>query len=55
MGQMSEKGNRREQRYPGPSVEHEERGQHHAHFQAAKDDIRKLERSGIHYKPINQY
>ena len=41
---MNEKGNHRVQRYPGPSVEHEERYQHHArlYFQAAKDDIKEV-------------
>ena len=41
---MSEKGNHREQRYPGLNVEHEERCQRHArlYFQAAKDDIKEV-------------
>ena len=44
LDQMSEKGNHRAQRYPGPSVEHEERYQCHArlYFQAAKDDIKEV-------------
>ena len=42
---MSEKGNHTEQRYPGPSVEHEERCQQHArlYFQGARGDIKEEE------------
>ena len=41
---MSEKGNHRDQRYPGPNVEHEERCQRHArlYFQVARGDIKEV-------------
>lgn len=44
LGEMSEKGNHKDQRYPGPIVKHEERYQQHArlYFQAARGDIKEV-------------